>query len=192
MSERLDELFGRMRALENAIEVEIELQRAAFKYEMVKGRVVFSDEERRQHASYRQGILSYLATSSPLVLLTSPIIYSVFIPLVLLDVFVTLYQTICFPIYGIEKARRSDFLTFDRKHLTYLNAIERFNSMYGSYSNGLLSYAFDVAGKSEKYWCPIKHARRMQGVHAHYSDFVEYGDAEGFYRMKNKIDDTRE
>jgi hypothetical protein len=53
-----------------------------------------------------------------MVVLTAPIIYSVIIPFVLLDLFVSIYQAVCFPVYGIEKVRRADYITFDRKHLS--------------------------------------------------------------------------
>jgi hypothetical protein len=40
----------------------------------------------------------------------------------------------------------------------------------------------EVAGRTEQYWCPIRHARRIRGAHPRYSEFVEYGDAEGYKR----------
>jgi len=44
------------------------------------------------------------------VVLTAPIIYAVIVPLVLLDLFVTVYQSVCFPVYGIPKVRRREYL----------------------------------------------------------------------------------
>jgi len=38
----------------------------------------------------------------------------------------------------------------------------------------------EVAGRTEQYWCPIRHARRVRGPHAHYREFVDYGDAEAY------------
>ena len=58
----------------------------------------------------------------------------------LMDLFVTTYQAVCFPIYGIPKVRRSDYLVFDREDLPYLNAIEKFNCFYCSYGNGGAAY----------------------------------------------------
>jgi hypothetical protein len=37
-----------------------------------------------------------------------------------------------------------------------------------------------VAARTEQYWCPIKHARRVLGAHDRYPDFFEFGDAESF------------
>ena len=37
---------------------------------------------------------------------------------------------------------------------------------------------FEVKGKrAEQYFCPIKHARRVRGTHAHSARFLEFGDA---------------
>ena len=66
------------------------------------------------------------------------------IPFVLLDLFVTVYQTVCFPVYGVPKARRSDYVAIDRKKLCYLNALEGINCLYCSYGNGVLAYAVEI------------------------------------------------
>ena len=98
----------------------------------------------------------------------------------MLDLFVTVYQAVCFPVYGIAKVRRGDYLIFDRYHLGYLNALEKLNCGYCSYANGLLSYVREIAGRTEQYWCPIKHARRVIGAHSHYAQFHDFGDAAAF------------
>lgn len=184
MSHRLDALFVLMREVEADIETEIERQRTEYSYKMQQGRIVFEENVRRKNALLKQKLSSYLIEARPLVVLTAPVIYSVIIPFVILDLFVTTYQAICFPIYGIEKPRRSDFITFDRRHLSYLNGIEKLNCLYCSYGNGLLAYAREIAGLTERHWCPIKHAKRMQGMHDQYSEFASYGDAEGFHQTK--------
>ena len=99
----------------------------------------------------------------------------------------TLYQAVCFPVYRIEKVRRADYISIDRHHLAYLNGLEKLNCMYCGYGNGLLAYASEIAARTEAYWCPIKHARRMEGTHRHYPEFLEYGDAEGFKRKQTEV-----
>ena len=116
---------------------------------------------------------------------------AVIIPLVLLDVFVTIYQTVCFPAYGIPKVRRRDYLIFDRHHLAYLNALEKFNCAYCSYANGLIAYVREIAGRTEQYWCPIKHARRAIGAHSAYATFEDYGDAEGYKKWLEQFQKNR-
>lgn len=68
----------------------------------------------------------------------------------------------------------------DRHRLAYLNIIEKFNCAYCGYASGVLSYAREIASRTEQYWCPIKHAQRAIGTHARYAHFVDYGDASAF------------
>jgi hypothetical protein len=49
-------------------------------------------------------------------------------------------------------------------------------------SNGVFAYVREVAGRTEQYWCPIRHAKRIPAPHVHYRQFVDYGDAEGYRR----------
>ena len=44
----------------------------------------------------------------------------------------------------------------------------------------MLAYATEIIARTEQYFCPIKHARKMMGRHARYVNFVEYGDAENY------------
>jgi hypothetical protein len=78
--------------------------------------------------------------------------------------------------------RRQDYFIFDRGHLAYLNAIEKLNCVYCSYANGLIAYVREIASRTEQYWCPIKHARRVIAAHDHYAAFLDYGDAEAYRR----------
>lgn len=180
MTDRVATLVSRIHALEADLDEEFERRREQFSYTVEQRKVVFERETKRQHEALKQRLMSYIAGARPLVVLTAPMIYSVIIPFVLLDLFVSLFQAICFPVYRIEKVRRSDYIVFDRKHLSYLNGLEKLNCMYCSYGNGLLAYAAEIAGRTEKRWCPIKHAKRMAGAHRHYAEFFEYGDAESY------------
>jgi hypothetical protein len=100
----------------------------------------------------------------------------------LIDLWVTLYQYICFPIYGITRVRRADYIAIDRYKLAYLNAIEKANCDYCSYASGMLAYVREVAARTEQYWCPIRHAQCVRAPHSHDRHFVDYGDAEGYKR----------
>ena len=99
----------------------------------------------------------------------------------------TAYQFICFPAYGIPKVRRRDYIALDRHKLAYLNSMEKFNCAYCSYVNGLLAYVSEIAGRTEQYWCPIKHALRLKTTHSRYQHFIDYGDAEGYRRRIEEI-----
>lgn len=113
-------------------------------------------------------------------IVTAPVIYALIAPLFLLDLFVTAYQAVCFPVYGILKVRRGDYLVFDRYHLAYLNALEKLNCAYCAYANGLIAYVREIASRTEQYWCPIKHAWREIGACPRYAMFEDYGDADGY------------
>jgi hypothetical protein len=100
-----------------------------------------------------------------------------------MDLSLWIYQTVCFPIYKIPKVKRSDHIIFDRHYLKYLNFLERMNCDYCSYFNGLSSYAMEIAGRTEQYWCPIKHASGKAQRHSREHFFTDYGNAET-YRTK--------
>jgi len=156
-------------------------------YELRKGKVWFSEEIKREHRKLKTSLARYVLQSRIMAILTAPFIYAVIIPFVLLDLFVTVYQTVCFPVYGIPKAHRRDYIAIDRNRLRYLNAIEGFNCLYCSYGNGVLAYAVEIAGRTEQHWCPIRHARRVQNVHDRYENFLPYGDAAAYRKELDKV-----
>jgi hypothetical protein len=145
-------------------------------------RLRFDAEVRRRHAQFKQSLTALVREGGVANLLTLPIIYSLAVPLALVDLWVTLYQWICFPVYGVARVRRRSFMVIDRHRLGYLNVIERANCLYCSYAIGVIAYVREVAGRTEQYWCPIKHARRVPAPHTRYHGFVEYGDAEAYRR----------
>jgi hypothetical protein len=186
MFQRLS-VLDRIRELEIELEQEIAEAEKRWHYTVEAGRVRFEETVHRRHKELKTSIRRYLRESYLPTLLTAPIIYSLAVPFLMLDLWVSLYQLIGFPIYGIEHVRRSDYIAMDRKKLAYLNAIEKANCDYCSYANGLLAYVREIAGRTEQYWCPIKHARKIRGPHPHYQVFVDYGDALGYTRELPKL-----
>jgi hypothetical protein len=137
---------------------------------------------RRAHKRLKQSIPSYVLESRPLNLLAAPVIYSMVLPIVLLDAWVSLYQWLCFPLYGIGTVKRGDYIVIDRHKLAYLNGIEKLNCVYCGYANGVFAYVREITGRTEAYWCPIRHGTRTRDAHPHYQDFAAYGDAAGYKR----------
>jgi len=182
MNPKISELLARIQHMEQEIELEMKRKRAELQADFEETRVRFEHEVLEQQRRFKTGLWSYVFSAKLSTALTAPIIYAVFFPMVLLDVAVTLYQTICFPVYGIARVRRSDYFVFDRSHLAYLNLLEKFNCAYCSYGNGLMAYAREVVARTEQYWCPIKHARRIMAAHPYYTGFVDFGDAESYQR----------
>ena len=158
-------------------------------YELRNGKVWFSEDIKREHRKLKTSLARYVLHSRFFAVLTAPFIYACFIPFVLTDIFVSVYQAVCFPVYGIPKARRKDFIAIDRNKLRYLNFLEGLNCMYCSYSNGMLAYVVEIAGRTEQHWCPIKHARRIQNTHDRYSHFLPYGDAAAYREQLDKVRD---
>jgi hypothetical protein len=187
MTPQIAVLVGKIRALESELDAELAKSRAALRIGMEHGRIAFEAELLRRHRELRQKLLPYLLGANPLVVLTAPVIYAGIVPFLLLDLFVSVYQAVCFPIYGIAKVKRADYLAFDRHHLAYLNALEKLNCAYCSYANGIVAFTREIAARTEQYWCPIKHARRVVGSHARYLRFDEYGDAEGYQARLVKL-----
>lgn len=187
MTPQIKTLIEQLKTLEEQVEAEIAKGRTELRYDLERGRVVFEKEILRQHRQLKIGLTRYVFRARPLVVLTAPVIYAVIVPLVLLDVFVTIYQAVCFPVYGIAKVKRGDHIVLDRHHLAYLNGLEKLNCAYCGYANGLISYAREIAGRTEQCWCPIKHASRLHGVHANYMHFPDYGDAEAFRQKSEQL-----
>jgi hypothetical protein len=182
MQSRIDDLLEHLGRLERELEAELDRRRVQWRYRIEAGRVRFEREVRLAHRRLKQGVPRFLRESSVRTLLTAPVIYSMVIPIALLDAWISLYQAVCFRAYGIARVRRSRYVVIDRQHLAYLNAIEKLNCVYCGYVNGVIAYVRDIAGRTEQYWCPIRHAKRIHGPHEHYRHFVDYGDAEGYRR----------
>jgi hypothetical protein len=105
-----------------------------------------------------------------------------------MDVTISLYQAVCFPIYGIPKVKRQEYIVFDRQYLQYLNLIEKINCDYCSYANGLFAYLQEIAARTEQFWCPIKHAKRIKTLHSCYQKFFSYGDTKTY---RTRVDSVR-
>jgi len=185
MSTVIDDILGKMQALEQDLEQEFEDQRVRFKYRLDQRKVKFEQEVTARHLALRTGVLKYWRESQLLNFITAPVIYALVVPLLLLDLSMSLFQLIGFPIYGIKKVPRSDFIVIDRHHLAYLNWVEKLNCAYCGYANGVIAYGREIASRMEKRWCPIKHASRVRGAHMRYYEFDDYGDAESYREHMN-------
>lgn len=159
------------------------------------GRVAIADRQRQRrlrrravdhptlrahHREYRVSLWRYFFTGSAATALTAPVIYSLLLPFAVLDLWVIAYQAVCFRAWGLARVSRRRYFAIDRHRLSYLNGLEKVNCLYCSYANGVLAFAREVAGRTELYWCPIRHARRIAATHRYYDSFVPYGDAAAY------------
>ncbi len=183
----LADLTTRIRDLERQIESHVAERRAWFGYVVERNRVRFGFHIREKHRGFRLGLWTQISQSPLRFILVAPLIYSLIVPLALLDLFLVVYQAICFRVYGISRVPRDDFIVIDRHYLTYLNPLEKLNCIYCGYANGLIAYAREIGARTEEYWCPIKHSRPIAKPHSRYVNFADYGDAEGYRQRQEDL-----
>jgi hypothetical protein len=188
MNPKISELLARIQHMELEIEHEMKRRRAELQADFEETRVRFEQEVLEQQRRFKTGVLAYLLTANWLTLLTAPVIYALIVPIFFLDLSITFYQHICFRAYGLPRVKRGNYFVFDRAHLAYLNLIEKVNCAYCSYGNGVMAYGREVVARTEQYWCPIKHARKIMTAHPYYTGFVDFGDAQSY---KDELENLR-
>lgn len=189
MNPTIESLKSRLRSVERDLEARLIKSRRQFEYSLVNGKAVFTRAARKRHAELKKSLVATLADARVRNLIAAPFIYAVFFPIAVLDVFVSMYQAICFRLWRIPLVRRSEYVIVDRHRLPYLNAIQKLNCAYCGYANGVMSYVSEVAARTEQYWCPIKHALSVKQPHGRYLSFIEYGDAND---LQNRIGEQRD
>ncbi|PKO90990.1 MAG: hypothetical protein CVU15_11300 [Betaproteobacteria bacterium HGW-Betaproteobacteria-1] len=180
MNNRVQQLLEQITALEDELRTALSEQPSSIYFQIKGKRVEFEKSVREAHSRMKTNFFRWLVIYRPLNLITGPIIYSMIIPLVIADIFISLYQFTCFPIYGIKRVRRGDYIIFDRQQLNYLNFIEKFHCTYCAYGSGMIAYISEIVARTEQYFCPIKHARKVLGTHARYARFLDFGEAEDY------------
>jgi hypothetical protein len=180
-------LSTRIKSLEQELKTALVEKEKAFQYSWANGKARFEKAVLDRHHTFKLGLPSYLLQGRFMAYVTAPVIYSGIVAFFVMDLFLTVYQGICFPVYGIPKARRGDYIVYDRGSLKYLNLLERLNCLYCSYGNGVLAYGVEISARTEQHWCPIKHAQRLRAPHSRYGHFLDYGDAQGYQRQVETV-----
>jgi hypothetical protein len=176
MNQKIREIVEQIVKLEDELKVELEKEEIKVPFKIEKGRIWFDSETFQKQKEALIDLYHYIKSSEILYIVTAPVIYAVIIPAIFLDIFVSVYQAINFRVYKIPLVKRSDYIVFDRQYLGYLNFVEKVNCLYCSYFNGLMAYAGEVAARTEQFWCPIKHAKKIAYRHRYYDKFTAYGD----------------
>jgi hypothetical protein len=180
MNENIQQLLDQITALEDELRTALSEEPSSMFFQIKGKRIEFEQSIKETHRRLKMNFFRWLVTNRPQNLITGPIIYSMIIPLVITDIFITFYQLTCFPIYGIKKVPRADYIIFDRQHLNYLNFIEKFHCTYCAYGSGMIAYISEIVARTEQYFCPIKHARKILGTHSRYVRFLDFGEAENY------------
>ena len=184
---KLQDIIEEIKRLEKELLVEIQKKEEEFFYKIKGKRVYFEEETKRYHKAIASKIYAYILNASFLNILTTPIIWFCIIPALFLDLAASIFQFICFRVYRIPEVKRKDYIVIDRQSLSYLNPIEKLNCVYCGYFNGVISYVQEIAARTEQYWCPIKHARKIGTIHSRYHKFLEYGDGQEFQKRLAEI-----
>lgn len=176
MDNRVDEIVEQIKKLEVELFDELAKKQNEFFYTLEDKKAKFEESVIKEGRQKIISSIKYLSSFSFLVILTMPFIWLMMIPALLVDIFVTVYQTVCFPIYKIPKVKRSDYIIIDRYNLFYLDRVEKINCWYCEYFNGVIAYTREIAARTEQFWCPIKHSVPQKESHSRYDKFFDFGD----------------
>ena len=110
-------------------------------------------------------------------MLTVPVICSMLLPILIVDVSFSLFQHTCKRACGVPTVVWRRYMVNDRHKLAYLNTIEKLNCSYCGYANAVMAYAWEIISRTEQHWYPIHHARHVPDAHKRYPQFFPYGDA---------------
>lgn len=112
-----------------------------------------------------------------------PILSTMIIPIIILDLWVEIYHRLCFPLSKISYVERKKYIKIDRFKLKYLTFFQKIYCIYCGYANGIIAYWKEIAARTEQYWCGIKHQKDANHISQEHQDnmnFAEYGDQSDF------------
>ncbi|MDQ7008966.1 MAG: hypothetical protein Q9M94_01595 [Candidatus Gracilibacteria bacterium] len=180
MKSKINKILEDISSKKEELITEYEKAKEKYGFNIVGKKIIWKSGKETELKRSRKSVWNTIFTAEIREILSIPFIWIMLFPALILDFCLFIYQNTAIRLYKIPLAKRSDYIVFDRKQLAYLNWIQKINCIYCSYINGLFQYSVEVAGRTEKYWCPIKHARKKEGFHDWEKHFADYGDAEGF------------
>lgn len=192
MSDKIKEILVEIEALKAKLGEEIAEQEKHISYEIKNGYVRFEKDVLEKQKENMKNLLAWFREIPFLHLLSSPIIYVMVIPAILLDIILFIYQQVIFRIYKFKFIKRSEYIIYDHQYLGYLNPIEKLHCLYCSYFNGLMQYAAAIASRTELFFCPIKHAKKVAYEHDYYDIYFEYGEGDDYQIKLKELRDTSE
>lgn len=178
---KVQEITEKIRNLENQLLVE-------FTSKIAKEKAEFEENVIKEGRLKIRNSVKYISSLPIGATLTIPFIWAMIFPIVVIDVMVTIFQAVCFPIYKIPKVERKKYVILDRYNLFYLGKVEKINCLYCEYFNGVTSYVREIAARTEQFWCPIKHSVPIKESHSRYNGFFDYGD---YQRYKKELEEIR-
>ena len=185
--QNIQDIIEQIKNLEKRLYNEIQKKEEEFFYRIKGKKIFFEEDTKKYHKTLVTKIRTYLYRAGILDIIVGPVILFCLVPILFLDLVTTVFQLICFPVYKIPKVTRSDYIVIDRHALKYLNVIEKIYCIYCGYFNGIIAYTQEIAARTEQYWCPIKHARKIVTIHSRYNKFLAYGDADSYRKEVERI-----
>ena len=180
MKNKINKLLEDIRIKKEEISKEYEKLKEKYWFKIIGKKIIWNSWKKEELKKFRKSAWETIFSAEIREILSFPFIWFMLIPSIILDICLFIYQNTAIRLYKIPLVKRSDYIVFDRKQLAYLNWIQKLDCIYCSYVNWLFQYAVEVAGRTEKYWCPIKHARKKAWTHDWEEHFADYWDVEGF------------
>ena len=111
-----------------------------------------------------------------------PLIFSMIIPIVIMDGWIEIYHRVAFYMYDIPYIKRRQYIKLDRHRLQYLSWPQKLYCTYCGYGNGAVRYWTQIAAATEKYWCGVMHNNDDLDfiTPTHHKEFAKYADEQDF------------
>jgi len=180
MKSKINKILEEINLKKEELKNEYSKLKEKYGFKIVWKKIIWNTERKKELLKQKKSIFDSIFSATVREIISIPFIYIMIVPAVILDLFLFMYQQTAIRLYKIPLVKRSDYIVFDRKQLAYLNWLQKLNCMYCSYFNWLMQYAVEVAWRTEKYWCPIKHARKKAWNHDWEQFFADYWDPEWF------------
>ena len=185
MHSRIKEILEKMEQLNEALKKKHSRLAEKYGFLIEEKKITFLKKIKERNRRFKIPAWKYAIPKNIRHFLSIPFIYSMIIPALVLDLFITVYHYAAFSLYKIPKVKRGEYIVYDRQFLDYLNWVQKIHCIYCTYVNGLFAYSLEIAARTERYWCPIKAARKPRFSHGWYKDFADYGDPEEWNKKFN-------
>jgi len=98
-------LVEEIKKLEKQLIVEIQKKEEEFFYKLKGRKVFFQEETRKVHKTLVKKVRRYLRDARILNILSAPFIWACLFPALFMDLFVSIFHSICFRMYGIPRVK---------------------------------------------------------------------------------------
>lgn len=190
MQSTIRDILLKIESLNNDLKWEYDRLSEKYGFILEQKKIIFLEMFANKNKAKKTPLYRYLIPTKWIhirYILSIPFIYGIIIPTLFLDICLSIYQLVAFSLYGIPHVKRSEYITYDRRFLDYLNLLEKINCLYCSYVNGVFAYALEIGARTERYWCPLKSAHKPRFAHGWYRDFADYGDPDEWHnKMKHE------